>query len=77
MRPKEERMLDIETARATQMTKTWWSERTPFEKVGVVALSVAAGAVTAAIVFPHAAAAAGGGALTATGGLLLKKALGK
>lgn len=55
----------------------WWGERTPLEKVGVVALGIAAGAVAAALVFPHTAAAAGGGALTATGGWLLKKAFGK
>lgn len=55
----------------------WWEQRTPLEKVGVVALGIAGGVVTAAVVFPHAAAAAGGGALTATGGWLLKRAFGK
>lgn len=36
-------MRDIETMRATRMTKSWWSERTPLEKVGVVALSIPGG----------------------------------
>lgn len=30
----------------------WWEERTSLEKVGVVAVGIAAGAVAAALVFP-------------------------
>lgn len=60
-----------------ELQRRWWTDRTPLEKVGVVALGVAAGAVAAVLLFPHAAAAAGGGALTATGALLLKKGFGK
>lgn len=71
-------MRDIEQSSVSRLAgRSWWGERTPLEKVGVVALGVVGGALAAVIVFPHAAAAATGGALTATGGLLLKKAFGK
>jgi hypothetical protein len=58
-------------------TKTWWSERSPLEKVGISALAIAGGVVAGVLLFPHVAAAATGGALTATGGYLLKKGFGR
>ncbi len=57
--------------------RSWWTQRTPLEKVGVVALGIAGGAVAAVLLFPHAAAATAGGALAGAGGLLLKKGFGK
>lgn len=72
-------MRDIQKDQLGQLStsSSWWTERTPLEKVGVVALGVVGGAVIGAILFPHAAAATVGGALTAGGGLLLKKGFGK
>lgn len=76
----EDHVRDIErksTGTVEIVERGWWQQRTPLEKVGVVALGIAGGAVAVVILFPSAAAAAGGGALTATGGWLLKKAFGK
>ena len=72
-------MRDIQRNQPGQLAtaSTWWSERTPLEKVGVVALGVVGGAIAGALLFPHAAAATVGGALTAGGGLLLKKGFGR
>lgn len=70
-------MRDIETKQGGPLEKTWWSERTPLEKVGAVALGAVGVVVVGVILFPHAAAATAGGAMTAGGALLLKKGFGR
>lgn len=70
-------MRDLERKQPGQLEKTWWSERSPLEKVGTVALGVVGVTVAGIVLFPHVAAAATGGALTATGAFLLKKGFGK
>jgi hypothetical protein len=54
---------------------TWWNERRPLEKVGVVALATVGVVVLAVALLPEAAATVAGGGLAAGGAYLLKKGL--
>ena len=62
---------DHGTQGEARATPSWWSRRTPLEKVGVVALTVVSATAVAALAVPGLASAAIGGALTAAGAKFL------